>query len=71
MELLLLLAVQTMGQKGMLNACLSPITKVVPKVRKVQPMARMQRLVLLWRRRLLRWQRGWRLRLPCKLLSWS
>ena len=66
MELLLLLAVQTMEQK-----CQSPITKVVPKVRKVQPMAQMQRLVLLWRRWLLRWQRGWRPRLPCKLLSWS
>ena len=46
-------------------------TKVVPKVKKVQLMVQMQRLVLLWWRRLLRWQRRWRLRLPCKLLSWS
>jgi hypothetical protein len=47
MEVLLLLAVQTMEQKGKLNAGQSPITKGVPKVRKVQPMAQMQRLVLL------------------------
>ena len=47
MELLLLLAVQTMEQKGKLNAGQSPITKVVPKARKVQLMALMQRLVLL------------------------
>ena len=47
-ELLLLLAVQTMEeQKGKLNAGQSPITKVVPKARKVQLMALMQRLVLL------------------------
>jgi len=47
MELLLMLAAQTMEQKGKLNACQSPITKVVPKVRKVQPLAQMQRFVLL------------------------
>ena len=46
MELLLLLAAHKMEQKGKLNECQSPITKVVPKVRKVQPLAQMQRLVL-------------------------
>ena len=40
MELLLLLAVQTMEQKGKLNAGQSPITKVVPNARNVQLMAR-------------------------------
>jgi hypothetical protein len=64
-------AVQMMEQKEKMNAGPSQITKVVPKVKKVQLMVQIQRLVLLWWRRLLRWQRRWRLRLPCKLLSWS